>query len=231
VSCVLRLGDLPSAADQADDTAAAARAGEVATTMKRPTALKFKLTKIDVAEAQIKAAVRMFFEGAHTVPVYTLANAAREIVATIGELIDVETAHQIVAAKHGTAVEKRIKRIANFFKHADRDPRDTIELNETTVELVLELACNDFARVTGGMPIEAQVYEAWVNAVTIENVSKAPLRNQYLIKRAIALFPGVRGASTLAEQKTIGLRVMERALQDSSLEMEIKRVVPARGSD
>jgi hypothetical protein len=179
--------------------------------MKRPTALILKLTKIDVAEAQIKAAVRMFFEGAHPVPVYTLANAAREIVATIGELIDVETAHQIVAAKHGTTVVKQIRDIANFFKHADRNPRDTIELNETKVELVLELACNDFARVTGGMPIEAQVYEAWVNAVTIEHVSKAPLRTQYLIKRAIELFPGLGGASTLAEQKTIGLRVKRGA--------------------
>ena len=46
-----------------------------------------KLTKIDVAEAQIRAAVRLFFEGGHPVPVYTLANAAREIVATIGEQI------------------------------------------------------------------------------------------------------------------------------------------------
>jgi hypothetical protein len=37
-----------------------------------------KLTKIDVAEAQICAAVRMFFGGGHPVPIYTLANAARE---------------------------------------------------------------------------------------------------------------------------------------------------------
>ena len=193
--------------------------------------LKLKLTKIDVAEAQIKAAVRMFFEGVHPVPVYTLANAAREIVATIGELIDVETTHKMLAEKYGTSgrnTVRKISRVAAFFKHAKRDARDTLELNETDVEFVLELACNDFGRIADGMPIEAQVYEAWVMAVRIEDVSKAPLRNQYLIKRAIQLFPGVRGASTLAEQKTIGLRIMERALQDRSLEMKIRRVVPER---
>jgi hypothetical protein len=90
----------------------------------------------------------------------------------------------------------------------------------------VELACNDFARVTGGMPIEAQVYEAWVNAVTFEHISDVPPHKQQLIKNAIKLFPGVRDASTRAEQKAIGLRAMERAIHDPSLEMKINRVVP-----
>jgi hypothetical protein len=44
-----------------------------------------ELTKIDVAEAHIRTAVRLFFEGCHPVPVYTLANAAREILTSIGK--------------------------------------------------------------------------------------------------------------------------------------------------
>jgi hypothetical protein len=70
------------------------------------------------------------------------------------------------------------------------------------------------------------VYEAWVNAVTSETISDVPLHKRYLIKNAVKLFPGVREALTRAEQKTIGLRVMERALQDRSLEMKINRAVP-----
>jgi len=54
-------------------------------------ATDMKLTKIDVAEAQIRAAVWMYFRGEHPVPVYTLANAAREIVPTNGEQVDIET--------------------------------------------------------------------------------------------------------------------------------------------
>lgn len=43
-------------------------------------AQRFTLTKLDVAEAHIKTAVRLFFEEGHPVSIYTLANAAREIV-------------------------------------------------------------------------------------------------------------------------------------------------------
>jgi len=40
----------------------------------------------------------MFFEGGHPVPVYTLANAAREIITSIANRIGVTTAVQDVAA-------------------------------------------------------------------------------------------------------------------------------------
>ena len=101
------------------------------------------------------------------------------------------------------------------------------------LEVALEFACNDFARVAGGMPIEAQVYEAWVNAVTFKDFSDVPAHNQHLILRAIGLglFPRVREVSTRPEQKAIGLQVMKRALCDPSLEMKINRVVPPKSPD
>jgi hypothetical protein len=37
-----------------------------------PGAQSYELSKIDVAEALIQAAVRLFFEGAHPVPIYAL---------------------------------------------------------------------------------------------------------------------------------------------------------------
>ena len=128
----------------------------------------------------------MFFNGGHPVPVYTLANAVREIVGKIGELINIETTQRVLAAKNKDGAEKLKKtfdRIGAFFKHANHDAGDTIRLDEIYVEVALELACNDFVRVTGGMPVEAQVYEAWVNAVTFENISDVPSHKQHLIKR------------------------------------------------
>jgi hypothetical protein len=91
-----------------------------------------KLTKIDVAEAQIRAAVWMFFRGEHPVPVYTLANAAREIVDTVGEQIDVETVQKELAAARGVAVKELVRPLvttANFFKHADRDADATLDFD------------------------------------------------------------------------------------------------------
>ena len=50
-----------------------------------PGVQSYELSKIDVAEALIQAAVRLFFEGAHPVPIYALASAAREIMTTLGQ--------------------------------------------------------------------------------------------------------------------------------------------------
>ena len=43
------------------------------------------VTKLDVAEREIIAAVRLLFDGGDPIPIYTLANAAREITATLCE--------------------------------------------------------------------------------------------------------------------------------------------------
>jgi len=189
---------------------------------------RMKLTKIDVAEAQIRAAVRIFFEGGHPVPVYTLANAAREIVAAIGNQIDVNTVQQELATARGVAVNELVRPLAttaNFFKHADRDAAATLDFDDSDAEVTLQLACHDFGRITGGMPIEAQIYEVWITTIAFPRVSEAPLRRQKLLRRAIQHFPGIRGASDRAAQKKIGLAVLERALTDTSLQMDFKRIV------
>ena len=197
----------------------------------RPSGQKLNLTKIDAAEAQLKAAVRMYFENNHLAPVYTLANAVREVVGQIGEHLDMGTVQKEIAEARGMKVEEMIRplsKTANFFKHANRDPAATTNLDDNGVEVVLFFACHDSGRVAGGMPIEAQVFEAWAYAAAIEKVSDAPLRRQEPIRRMIAAFPGLRRASDRAEQKRIGLEIMEQALRDKSLEMVIRREVPAK---
>jgi hypothetical protein len=197
----------------------------------RPSGQKLNLTKIDAAEAQLKAAVRMYFENNHLAPVYALANAVREVVGQIGEHLDIGTAQKEIAEARGMKVEEMIRplsKTANFFKHANRDPAATTNLDDNDVEVVLFFACHDFGRVAGGMPIEAQVFEAWAYAAAIEKVSDAPLRRQQLIRRMIAAFPGLRRASDRAEQKRIGLEIMEQALRNKSLGMVIRRKVPAK---
>jgi hypothetical protein len=151
--------------------------------------------------------------------------AAREIVATIGEQIDVETVQQELAASRGIGVKEMLRPLgttANFFKHADRDATATLDFDEGDAEVVLQLVYHDFGRITGGMPIEAQIYEAWVAAIAFPRVSEAPLRSQELIRRVIAHFPGIRGAASRAEQKKIGLGVLNQALADPKTGNEVQ---------
>jgi len=187
-----------------------------------------KLTKIDAADAHIRTAVRMFFEGGHPAPIFMLANAAREIVEQVGGHMKVQTIQEKLAADRGLTVDellRPLKTIANFLKHADRDPTATIEIEESEIVKVLQLACQDFGRTAGGMSIEAQVYEAWATVIAFRKVSDAPLRRQEMIRRLIAdFFPGIRSASD-SERRTIGLKALERALQDPSLQMAFSREV------
>ncbi len=199
--------------------------------MRRPKGHRLSLTKIDAAEAQLKTAVRMYFQDDHLAPIYTLANAVREVVGQVGKHLEIETVQKEIAVARGMKVEEMIRplsKTANFFKHADRDPTGTIDLEDDDVEIVLFFACHDFGRVAGGMPVEAQVFEAWAYAATIKRVSDARLRRQQLIRRMIAAFPGLRRAPNRAAQKKIALEIMERALQDKSLEMAIRRQVPEK---
>ena len=157
-----------------------------------------KLTKIDIAEAELKTAIRLFFEDTHPVPIYTLAAAAREILTTIGGRTGVRTVLHNFADRKGISLqdaEKDIRRFVNFFKHANRDPAAVLEnFSDLGNDILLWIASHDFGRVAGGMPIEAQVFEAWFYAITVKRVSDGGLKWQRIVKRCIQLFPGIRSS-------------------------------------
>jgi hypothetical protein len=114
-------------------------------------------------------------------------------------------------------------------KHADREIEGSITLPYSSVEVALQLACHDFGRVAGGMPIEAQVYEVWISTIAFRRISDAPLRRQKLLRRCVAFFPGIRSADPKG-RKEIGRSVLERALKDPTLEMpfKVKVILPAK---
>src|SRR6516165_7526318 len=108
--------------------------------MARPAGQRISVTKIEAAEAQLRAAVRMFFEDKDLAPIYTLANAVREVMGQIGEHLDIKTVQQEVAKSRGKSVTdltQPLRNVANFFKHADRDPTAKIIFDENDVEVTL----------------------------------------------------------------------------------------------
>jgi hypothetical protein len=185
-------------------------------------------TKIDIAEAHIRTAVRLFFEDAHPVPVHTLACSAREIMTTLGGKLGVDTVLHDYARNRGVALDdaaRKANAFVGFMKHADRKPTAVLEnFSDLDNDAILFLACHDFGRVTGGMPVEAQVFEPWYFATKVKKVSKGRPKWQKLVKDCIKLFPRVRSVPR-AQQKRIGLEALNKAVNDPSLRMEFKRVV------
>jgi hypothetical protein len=192
-----------------------------------PGIVQYDLTKIDVAEQLIISAVRQFFGDAHPVPVYLLACSAREILTTIGDKTGVETILHALARKRGLPLKNLINAahsFAGFFKHADRNPTGRLTFSDSDVDHILMMACHDFGRITKGMPVEAQIYEAWAVALAFARVSDAPLRRQALIKAAIEMFPGIRRANR-KQQKQLGLDALNRMQSDPELQMTYSREV------
>jgi hypothetical protein len=186
------------------------------------------LTKIDVAEAHLRTGVRLFLSDAHPVPIYTLASSAREILTALGEKLGVRTVLHGFAEDRGITVHEAVGKAheyANFLKHADRDPTAVLKLEPDAVPTLLFIAGHDFASVTGGMPIELQVFEAWYFAAMIKRVSAFTLPRQEKIRECIRAFPPGFRTAALINQKRIGLETLNRYQDDPAMRMEVKRIV------
>jgi hypothetical protein len=184
---------------------------------------QMRLNKIDVAEAHLVTAIRCHFSDEHPASIYLLASAAREILTTIGDKKGIRTMLTGLAETTGRPMKEIVAaahQFAGFLKHADRDPVAVLEnLEHADVDILLFVACHDFGRVTGGKPIELQVYEAWWFAQAFDKVHEAPLRAQSIARRCIRLFPGIRSAQR-AERLRLGQQQLEKARGDPRFKME-----------
>jgi len=188
-----------------------------------------KLTKIDVAEAHIRAAVRLFFEDEHPAPVYLLTCAAREILTTIGDKLGVDTLLHGYATDKGISIREaagRASKFVNFMKHADRDPDAVLDgFEDDEIDPFLMIACKDFVEITGGLPIEGQVFEAWWYAAHIEKVSDRPREMRERVKLCIKAFPYGFRSATRETKKQMELAMLLKVRDDPALQMEIKRII------
>jgi hypothetical protein len=128
------------------------------------------LTKLDVAEREIVAAVRLLFDGGDGVPVYVLAAAAREITTTLCEKRCIRSMFDglddAFPEKTRSQMYKWVHAHAGFFKHARTDPDGVLEgFEEDEAQAVLYIACEDFYRLCGGGPIELQAFTLWYEAM------------------------------------------------------------------
>lgn len=119
------------------------------------------ITKVDVAERQLRAAIRMFFEEQDPVAVHTVAAAGHQVLVDMARLNGLDS-----LLKPRNAPVSSVHLInypANFFKHADRDTGGRINvapLREFTAELLMDFVLL-FQRQEARIPFEAKLYWMW----------------------------------------------------------------------
>lgn len=144
---------------------------------------KISLNKVEVAERQLRTAIRLFFSDGDPVPIHTLVAAAGQVTA---DLIEKKTGHSIIRSGSFIREEKRrevfktIYAPENFFKHAERDTDGVIEFNPDATEFFLFAALAELQALTGQLPKEGPVFQMWFllkhDDVLLENEATRPIR-------------------------------------------------------
>jgi hypothetical protein len=105
---------------------------------------ELRLTKIEVAERQLCLAVRLFYSEEDIVSIETLTAAACGVLRGLGSIYGVKRIlhdAEIIKAEHRKEWIKILHAPQNFFKHADRDPDETIAYKVASVQHMFLDAC------------------------------------------------------------------------------------------
>jgi hypothetical protein len=109
-----------------------------------------RISKLDAARRQLDTAIKLFFDNEDGLSVHTLAYASFKV------LFDIYPVHQDddFAAKIDELISqigwKRFNQTANFLKHADRDPHESLkDRNAESAQGVIGLAATMYRRLAG----------------------------------------------------------------------------------
>jgi hypothetical protein len=121
------------------------------------------VNKTDVANRQLCAAVRMFFERRDPVVAHSIISAGHQILTDLCKLKGIDAPRLRGKQKSGEEVS-RINVAANFFKHADRDADGRINIEplaEFNAEFLMDAAFMALNLFGNDTPMEMKIYCSW----------------------------------------------------------------------
>ena len=94
--------------------------------------------KLEAARRQLATAIQLWFHDVDEVSIHTLAFAAYEVIHYVskkrGRTRDLLFDTILVKDEHRKVLNTWVKKAANFFKHADQDPDETIDFQPRVSE-------------------------------------------------------------------------------------------------
>jgi hypothetical protein len=135
--------------------------------------------KLDAARRQLETAAILYFNELDLVSVHALAAAAYEVVETIAKkrgrstliqrsLLDFLTDDLVKEAR------KAIRSPQNFFKHADKDLDEQLELDPAFTEYIMLDAMVTYAQITGEKPILFNAFSGWFILQKPKGLTRTP---------------------------------------------------------
>lgn len=178
-----------------------------------------QLTKRVVAQRQLVASIRLLYDGADLVPVYSLAANAWEIIDTLATRAGIDSISNQTREHIPLGKDLKCSYInspyRNFFKHADNDPDASLPpLKDENVESIIFLAVEDYLRMFGMSPVEFQVYQLWYLAKNEEKLSTDAIG--CVLDDIREAFPNIRSLIR-GEQLSMARSVLALAQKDDDL--------------
>lgn len=122
-----------------------------------------RISKIDGARRQLDTAIDLYFDDADSLSVHTLSFAAFKV------LFDLYPHHcsDGFAAQLDALISREgwraMSEVANFLKHADRDPDAFLEFHSPEQAMaVIGLATLLYRRIAGDFSLKMQVFDIWI---------------------------------------------------------------------
>lgn len=126
--------------------------------------MKEALEKIPVARRQLHAAIGMYFQRDDAVAIHTLAAASHQILYDLASAADSHgliRRPQVVREDKLDEWNRQLNVPQNFFKHADRDPKSTIEFDPAIAEVFLFDAIVLLQELKIGLSVRERLYSIW----------------------------------------------------------------------
>ena len=122
------------------------------------------VTKFEAATRHLNAVIRLLFEGEDSLVVHSLAASAANV---FSDLVETRDSHKswrwLIREDHGLSsagIRDVLHRSWNFFKHAERDPNETLDFNANETEYLIfhaTVECGEY----GVTSIEMQLFQLW----------------------------------------------------------------------
>ena len=130
---------------------------------------EIRTTKLEAARRQTDAAIRMLFGDEDAFAVHTVASAAFRILRDLAERHGNVDWHEETKLRIRGGMERRfwraLDKAANFLKHADQDPDDTLEVEEEVNDCAIFYCCVYYKSLASAASHEMNVFLAWISAM------------------------------------------------------------------
>lgn len=145
-------------------------------------ALSIRLDKLEVAERQLCEAIRLFFERRDPVAIHTLTAAAHAVLHDLGKKNGTRSMLKDLAPireEKRKEWDRLLNAAQNFFKHADRDPKECYDFHYEASKFYMLDAVDMLLALTRSIPKEAFVFRIWICAKHPEFFDDQALRGLF----------------------------------------------------